>query len=173
MNDYTKAVVEFSDSKKDFQFTNKGMLHAAVVVANLIRTTKDELRIYSGEMNSDVANDRYLIKMLNEFLQSGKRLYLILDKMPNKNEMSESLKQILNSKNNPSRNVKIKVDDGSFKKIVANLFTDNLPHHFMVADNSAYRIELDANEYKAICNFNDEDTVRPLKKIFDNFFIQE
>jgi len=174
MDEYKKAVVEFADSKKDFQFTNKGEKHASIVVANLIKTTDKVLRIYSGEMSRNVANDSYLIKMLNIFLESGKELYLILDTMPNEEEISESLKQIISSENNPLRKVKIKIDENNkFKEHVSKVFTDELSHHFMLSDDLSYRIEIDAEEYKAICNFNDKETVKVLQNIFDTFFFEE
>ncbi len=173
MNDYKKAVVDFSNNKKDFQFTNKGEQHAAIVVANLIRTTDDELRIYSGKLNRDVANDSYLVKMLNLFLESGKTLYLILDEMPDSDGMSQSLKQIIASKNNHLRNVKIKIDTNNiFKEKLATIFMDNQPHHFMLGDNLSYRLEVDAEQYKAVCNFNDTEIVASLKKQFDDFFLE-
>ena len=174
MDDYKKAVIDFSNNKKDFQFTNKGEQHAAIVVANLIRTTDNELRIYSGKLNRDVANDKYLVKMLNSFLESGKILYLILDEMPSDEEISESLRQIIESSENPLRNVAIKIDtDSLFKEKLAKIFTDEKPHHFMIGDNLSYRLEIDAEEYKAICNFNNIKIVTTLKKQFDEFFMDK
>ena len=172
MKDYEKAVRAFADGKENFQFTNKGKKHASIVIANLLRTSKSECRIYSGKLNSDVTNDSFLVKALNEFLESDKQLYLMLDEMPD--NKSEALKQILNATKNKKRNVSVKIDsEGVFSKQIAPVFEDNVSHHFIVSDSLSYRFEIDAHEFKAICNFNDPNTSNILKTAFDTYFFSK
>ncbi|MFA6195359.1 MAG: hypothetical protein WC656_01790 [Sulfurimonas sp.] len=171
IKEYRDAVKYFSDNQENFEFTNKGVQHAASVVANLIRTSKDELLIYSGNMSKDVANDPYLVKMLNTFLKSGKTLRIVLDEMPKEEEQSESLKQIITSSKNMKNSVILKIDkDKSFSKAMREVSKDKEVHHFMVADGIAYRFEIDALQYKAICNFNDKKIAGELKVAFDRQF---
>ena len=171
VKEYQKAVTDFADKKANFEFTNKGKHHAEIVVANLIKTAEKELLIYSGSLNKDVANNSYLVKTLNQFLESGKKLRLIVDSLPPEQERSEALKQILVSENNPLRDVRIKEDiDQSFANKLSDMFSDKQAHHFMVADGRAYRLEIDAEEYKAICNFNDEKIASTLKNLIDQYF---
>lgn len=171
IKEYQEAVRYFSDNQENFEFTNKGVHHAASVVSNLIRTTKNELLIYSGNMNKDVANDTHLVKMLNTFLESGKTLRVVLDTMPTDEEKSHSLKQIIASVKNPKRNVILKVDtEKVFYNGIKDLFKDGEAHHFMVADRMAYRFEIDAIQYKAICNFNDEKIAGNLTSAFNSLF---
>jgi len=171
MEEYEKAVKDFADSKKNFQFTNEGIAHAAIVVTNLIRTTESILRIYSGCLHKDVANNKYLVSSLKVFLEKGRNINLILDYLPEEDEQSEALKQIINLEKNVLNNVKIKIDNNQkFSNSVATIFTDNLPHHFIVSDNLAYRFEVDAQNYKAICNFNNKEVAEVLIKTFDEYF---
>lgn len=171
IKDYQEAVKYFSDNQENFEFTNKGIHHATSVVSNLIRTTKNELLIYSGSLNKDVASDSHLVKMLNIFLESGKALRVVLDHMPSDEEKSEALKQIIASMKNSKRDVILKVDsDQVFSNGIKDLFKDGEAHHFMVADKMAYRFEIDAIQYKAICNFNDEKIAADLTSAFYTLF---
>lgn len=171
IEEYREAVKHFADSQENFEFTNKGVQHASAVVSNMIRTCKNELIIYSGTMNKDVANDSHLVKMLNKFLESGKKLRIVLDVMPDEADKSESLKQILESINNRKRDVVLKVDtDKVFSKGIKEVFKDKETHHFMVADGISYRFEIDAVQYKAICNFNDKKISGELKDTFNLLF---
>lgn len=173
IKEYQEAVKYFSDNQENFEFTNKGIHHATSVVSNLIRTTKNELLIYSGNINKDVANDPHLVKVLNAFLESGKSLRVVLDNMPSDEEKSESLKQIIASIKNSKRDVILKVDtEKVFFNGIKDLFKDGEAHHFMVADGMAYRFEIDALQYKAICNFNDVKIAGDLAKAFNSLFGQ-
>ena len=169
IKEYKEAVEYFSNSEKNFEFTNKGSEHAATVVSNIIRTTKEELLIYSGNMNRTVANDSDMVTKLSAFLGSGKKLRIVLDEIPDEEHRSESLKLILESQNDSTKDVIVKVDKNNiFADGLKQLFEDGEAHHFMVADGQAYRFEIDATQYKAICNFNDTTIAGKLKKAFNS-----
>lgn len=174
LEEYQQSVENFSSSKENFEFTNKGKPHAAIVVSNLIRTAQKELLIYSGCLHREVANDENLVEMLQAFLKSGKTLKLILSQMPAEDMRSEALKNIITAEKDPAKDVHIKIDeDGKFSESARSIFHDNVAHHFMVADGAAYRLEIDASEYKALCNFNDSTIAGPLKDVFDLFFSRD
>lgn len=173
IQEYKEAVEYFSNSEKNFEFTNKGIPHAATVVSNIIRTAKEELLIYSGNMNRDVANDQNMVEMMRVFLDSGKKLRIVVDEIPNEEDRSESLKLILESEYDLTKDVLIRIDENNiFADGLKQLFEDGEAHHFMVADGQAYRFEIDAKQYKAICNFNDTTIAGELKKTFNSLFEQ-
>lgn len=173
IKEYKEAVEYFSNSEKDFEFTNKGSEHAATVVSNIIRTTKEELLIYSGSMDRAVADDQSIVERLSSFLESGKKLRIVLDEIPEEENRSKSLIMILESANNSTRDVEAKEDKRNiFAEALKQIFEDGIAHHFMVADGQAYRFEINAKEFKAICNFNDTTIAGKLKKSFNSLFEQ-
>lgn len=171
IKEYREAVEYFSNTEKDFEFTNKGSEHAATVVSNIIRTTKEELLIYSGNMNRAVANDHEMVTMMQNFLESGKKLRIVLDEIPNEENRSDSLNLILEYANNRPGEVIIREDtENIFSNGLKELFKDGIAHHFMVADGQAFRFEIDAEQYKAICNFNGTEIAGKLKNAFVTLF---
>lgn len=173
IKEYKEAVEYFSNSEKNFEFTNKGKDHAATVVSNIIRTTKEELLIYSGNMNRAVANNTSMVKILAEFLDSGKKIQIVLDEIPDEEDRSDSLNLILAARDDSTKDVTVKIDTNHvFSDGLKELFEDSESHHFMVADGQAYRFEIDAEQYKAICNFNDTTIAGELKKSFCSLFEQ-
>ncbi len=171
MDDYKKAIKFYAENNENFEFGNKNAEHASIVISQLFKFAKEEILIYSGTLNSDVTDNSNLIKQVNKYLESGKKLYLILDELPSESNMSEVLKQIIESVNNPSRNVKYKVDsENKFSQSLITLFHDKKPHHFIVVDKVAYRIETDKNKYEAFGNFNDSKIATLLSNKFINFF---
>jgi len=111
------------------------------------------------------------MQQLNKFLASGKALRLILDEIPAPGDRSNALDQVINSVNDPTRNVRYKVDtDGVFKMHLASSFKDGKAHHFMVSDSSAYRFETDEEQFSAFGNFNDPKNAGYLTQLFDFFF---
>lgn len=171
MDDYKKAIKFYAENNENFEFGNKNSEHASIVVSQLFQFAKEEILIYSGKLNSDVTNDSNLIKQVNKYLESGKKLRLILDELPSVNNRSEVLKQIIESVDNSSRNVKYKVDsENKFSQSLVPLFHDKQPHHFIVADRIAYRIETDKNKYEAFGNFNDSRIAVLFSNKFVNFF---
>ena len=171
MDSYKKAIEFYANNAENKEFGNKGADHAAIVVTNLIRIAKKELRIYSGNLCTEVANNNFLVRQLKLFLEDGKKLRLILDELPSEENRSAALKIILNSVDNPLHDVKYKVDKEDIVKTdqEAN-FKDNKCHHFMVADDNAYRFETDIVLYQAFGNFNDQKVANKLINIFDTFF---
>lgn len=110
------------------------------------------------------------MQQLNIFLGSGKALRLILDDLPTPKARSNALVQVMNSVNDPTRNVRYKVDtNGVFKKHLTNSFKDGKAHHFMVSDASAYRFETDEEKFSAFGNFNDPKNAGYLIQLFDFF----
>jgi hypothetical protein len=170
LDDYKKAIKFYADHNENFEFGNKNAEHASIVISQLFQFAKEEILIYSGTLNSQVTNNSHLIKQVNKYLESGGKLRLILDQLPEKDARSEVLKQIIQSVNNTSRDVKYKVDtNNNFSQSLSALFSDKKAHHFMVADNVAYRIETDKDKYEAFGNFNDTKVAMLFSQKFIEF----
>lgn len=171
MDDYKKAIKFYAQNNENFEFGNKNAEHASIVVSQLFQFAKEEILIYSGTLNSDVTSDSNLIKSVNKYLESGKKLRVILDELPNEGNHSPVFTQVINSIKNPLRDVKYIVDEeNKFAESLKDKFADKEAHHFIVVDKSAYRIETDKHKYEAFGNFNDKNIAGIFHKKFIDFF---
>lgn len=170
MKDYNKAVSYLAANLVNSEFPNKGPQHAAIVLTNLLRSAKQEFRIFSGTFNGDVTRDRHFMKELDNFLLSGKKFYLFLEEIPGDDEMSPALRKIIDYSKNPALNILYKKATPDFMDELKTRFISGNAYHFAIADDRGFRVETDKEEYKAICNFNDEDISSKLKNAFDKYF---
>jgi len=163
---YRNAVEILASSKDKMRFDNKGQEHAASVIEMMFKYY-DEVRMYSGNMNADVTDNQYFMQALNHFLNNNKKLYIFLDDIPNEENQSNALKKILSFENQD--NVIVKRASQDFIDELRTIFNGEV-YHFAVADDKAYRVEFDAENYKASCSYNKPEKAQILKSIFDNNF---
>lgn len=164
---YRDAVEILASTNDTRRFDNKGHQHAAAVLEMMFKYN-NEIRMYSGTLNSDVTDDQNFMQALSLFLKAGKNLYVFLDNLPNEEERSNALKKVLSYSEKGNAIVKIATD--SFVNELRGVFGGNV-YHFSLGDNKAYRVEIDAENYKATCSYNKPEKVEILKQIFDkNFF---
>lgn len=170
MEDYKKAVQYMASEQVDTEFGNKGNQHAAIVLSNMLKYSKESFKIFSGSFNKDVTNDQEFIGELQSFLESGKTFQLYLEKYPQDNEIIGALKLVFDAQTKNPEAVQVKEATQTFKDDLSRIFREGKPYHFAIADSKAFRIEIDAKEYKATCNFNDPRTAEKLTNIFNDHF---
>lgn len=171
MDNYKTAVEFYAKNLVDTQFKNKGPEHAAIVSSRIFEYSENYVKIFTGKLNSEVADNPDFIKSLKRFIQNtDKKLYIVVENIPENEHMSNALKLVVESSKNPLLNVKLKVATLDFLESVKKSFKSRSLYHFMIADGKMYRIEIGKDEYKAVCNFNDTEWVKILNKTFDNFF---
>jgi hypothetical protein len=165
---YKEAVQYFSKNKVNSDFTNKGKVHAAIVLQNMLETTEKELRMFSGSFSSKVTSDTSFLKSLTRYIESGKKFELLLEDIPD--FPSPALEKIIDASKNPVLNVEYKIATQDFINELENVFTDGKKHHFAVSDSRAYRLEFDPDEFTALVNFNEPETASILDVVFTRFF---
>ena len=106
----------------------------------------------------------------NKYIESRRELKIILERIPDKVDQSHALKRVLELENNPNFNVYIKIADQGFIDLLKSRFQSGNPYHFTISDSRAFRVEIDAHKYKAICNFNNEKIASKLEQVFDSYF---
>ena len=162
ISDYEKSVNDLANKDASFQFENKGANHARIVVSAILNSSKNIVYMYSGSLSSDVTDDEDFLKTLDDFLDKEITFKLLLDDIPKESEQSEALKKVLDASTNA--HVIVKKISKEAKKFLKDT------EHFIVADQKAYRYETDAKEYKALCNFNDEELSKQLIELFTRAF---
>lgn len=168
MKSYKESVEFLAKNKIDNEFGNLGPEHAAVVLSNMLKTTEEELLVFSGDFNGDVTNDKDFMRELDKYLRSpNKRFHLLLEHLPN--DKSKALQKVINA-SDLNGQVQFKKAPPDFIEGLKEVFVDGQPYHFAVSDSRAYRIETDKDEYQAFCNFNDKDIASTLKAVFETHF---
>jgi hypothetical protein len=163
LNEYREAIEFLAENQEDFAYDNKGANHAVIVLVNMLKNTKDEFAMFSGTFNGNVADQQEFIKELEIYVQSGKVFKLVLEE--DISSKSEALK-LIEKLANENENIKITKAKDNFIKNLQSIF-DGEVLHFAVSDEKSYRLEVGKEEFKAVCNFNDPDIAKELKRLIN------
>lgn len=167
--DYRDAVMYLAEQKDDMLFSNKGAVHAAIVMTAFFTFAEEEVLIFSEKLNKSVANDSEFMKALSKYIVSGKSLKVLLEKDIPDDPSPALIKVMEAAKENPTT-VELKTLRSEDIPKIREFFTDNKVHHFAVADQRAFRVEIDPDEFKAIVSFNQPEKAAELHKLFDYLF---
>jgi len=153
INEYRARVKLLADLRNGGAIFNGSEEHAAVIVENLFRVAKKNVRILSGDLDARVYGNAHVIQRAQEFLgYSDHRLEILVEK----DAFSPShpfLRSIL-----PNDNVSVRVLNPDL--------SEDLSYHFMTADQDCYRFEEVKGSHKAIASWGD-DAAEHLVGIFD------
>ena len=173
LNEYHKAIINLAATGSAAVFDNKGVDHAALVMSTIFDNSKSHVRIYANNMKGDISNkDAYRNSVL-KFLESGKKLQIILDDATHIN-ISEggamnTLSMLLKNFRQYS-NFQVHIASEDFKKELTSKAKDKRLYHFAIGDSKMFRLELDASTHEAMCSFNSPKTAEVLEGVFENHF---
>lgn len=158
--EYDKFVRGLAERRDPSTFSNRSCSHALSILRCVFDISEKEVDIFSGALAPLVYNDEDLLKSAEKFLavKKGKIRILLQNNVPSSrvNNTADFLNFV--SKFPNICQVKIVNDDHGFK---------NSKTHFLVADSSAYRIELDISQHTAICSLEDKAFASQLNGIFN------
>lgn len=161
---YKKSIESLADSKDSMIFMNSGKEHAAIVMGNIFKHSKKDIRVFAGNLNGDVSNSPYYQKYLSKFLDSGGKLKILLQEY-DENNPPEIFNLFSSIDFFYPENVEIKLSNTA---LVSDDTNNNI--HFTVGDSSMYRIENDVDKYLAKGSFNSPEKANYLIEIFDDIF---
>lgn len=166
---YRNAVEFYASTNSEEVFDNLGPMHAANVLEKIFKYSKNEIYMYSGFLDKEVADDKDLIRELINYIKNKNKIFLLLEKFPNESEKSNFFK-ILYKESLVNSNIIIKVAPESFKDELKKIFKSGKALHFTVTDNFAFRIETDIDKFKAKCSFNHKEYSDILLKTIRKYF---
>jgi hypothetical protein len=137
------------------RITNSGFQHGAIVLECLFRIAKKKVRIYSRKLQTVYSDEGVLNAAKSFVLEKGGKVKILVEDVP-----SVEGKTFIQAIKHP--NVRIRMVDSNFP--------NPQKHHFAVADNTAYRIELDDDNEEAIANFLEPEIADVLANTFDSVF---
>ncbi len=167
---YYKIVDEYAARRVNKIIPNSKPEHARYIIKKLFLLAENNVRIYTGQfIPAIIKNGRKvpiyaweeIIYAAALFLQNKKtHLEILLEKKPN-----------YDLKDHPFFKRMVEMDLIDKIKVYLCRQENQKPHkrpHFMTADNSAYRLELDDEQTRAVANFNDAKLTKILNNVFQS-----
>lgn len=161
MSTFAEYIERLASSSINEEFFNSNESHAQIVLTSMVRHAKKKIRIFSGNMCSEVSNNLTYLNEVKSFLaeRSGSLDILFCDSQDHfkTTEIYRLLSDFI-------------PDQVKIKTTKTLLVIGEKPIHFTVADETAFRLETDIEKRMARGNFNDQATGKMLSERFDSLF---
>ncbi|CAK0744686.1 hypothetical protein WCLP8_1500008 [uncultured Gammaproteobacteria bacterium] len=162
---FEKIVAYCADTKKNSNISNKNIHHALILAKAVFSGADTRVHILSGGLNFDKHEDVSLSETWVNFTDAARR-FLSKDGSELDILIADTIKD-----GESNRFLTAIINDACRKgQVIVRVPTDKRienVQHFMVSDQSAYRIETDDKGTIAIGNFGDNTTARKLIKIHE------
>lgn len=165
-NDFVRSLALSGENR---MFLNSDEDKAVTVLVNLFQISKEEVRIFAGNLCEHVGNKQEYIIALSEFIERGGKLYILLNNFDRDLAKSSNLFKRLAYLKALGKPIMI-------KSTPAHPYLESDPDkevHFTVGDKKAFRIETDIVNRTAVCNFNFPKLAEETAKFFDMLFTRE
>lgn len=164
--DYMYFVQTRRISRSNEVIKNKNKAFAGIIFAELVKSAKKQVNIYSNALNIDVIS--YYVKELLTFVAKGGNLTIICENEPIKDNPIFVLDKIFKV---------LSIKDAGKIQLYFNVgqkmnFHNGNHYHFATFDNTGYRLETDIESRRADACFNDPETTSDLIEIFNRIKFQ-
>lgn len=162
LKDYEFYIENLARDNKDEVFFNSSDDHALIVLKQIVRSVKNELKIYCGNLCTQVSNNIDYLNALKEFLdRSGTKIQVLFADF-NEEFYGKPIYRLFNEHR----------EQVTLREVLPDhiITKDDVPVHFTIGDFKMYRLETDIENKKAIGNFNDESSTGVLCQVFNRYF---
>jgi len=160
MQTYIDFVEKLASEGQDEIFFNSGPTHASIVMSRIFKYAKDSVRIFCGGFNGAVSNDDEYLKYLDDFLQKGGKLKVLVEE-----DLSKGQGKIFRVLRNHKANVEVYQTSS---RVTMNNGTGQPQRiHFTVGDDKMLRIETGVEDYRAQVNFGNTGEARVFIDLFE------
>lgn len=162
--EFATIVEKYADEKNDGVYSNSGPIHAAIVLGNIFKNTKESIYAFVEDLNGTVTNHPYCKESFDLMLSDSNidinyilRNNPLVDKKIDKTVINKLINRV---KSNPEK-TKLYLLKSNDKDI----YSDN----FTLSDDTAYRYENDTKNYIAFFTFKDKDNsnTSKIREIFN------
>lgn len=153
-----------SDGGKKEMFANCDEKHAIEVLVRIFENAEKEIKIFAGCLCGNVPDEIRYITALSDFIGRGGKLTIMLNNYDRDKAVSSNIFKRLAYYTREGKDVKVLLT-----KAVPYITEEGerKPVHFTVADDKAYRLEIDIVSMSAICDFNNPEVARRYSAFFD------
>lgn len=171
---YESIVDEYARERKNTLIPNSKPIHARYIVYKLFGLARKSVRLYTGALVPSIKSDsgktikiyswNRLIDAAIDFLNRDEdsQLNILLERPVEDLQNHPLIKRIKEEKLE---------DRLRLRKLASReKLGEKAEHHFMTAEDSAFRMELNHKKVRAVANFNDPETASLLNSFFDKIF---
>ncbi|HMT55000.1 MAG TPA: hypothetical protein PKD16_18320 [Saprospiraceae bacterium] len=162
LQQYNQYIRNLANSGSPDPYLNAGPEHAAIVLSNLFNIAEGYVALYAGNLNGDISKNMNYQGAIFNFLVRGGKLDILLEDY---DESAPLVSNLISYQKNQGFKIKIKQHD-----YVVEYIETGEKVHFAVADDRAYRIEHDTDNYLAMGSFNNPEIAVPWRIDFYEMF---
>jgi hypothetical protein len=161
--EFANKVSTYANSDDNGVYSNTGKVHAAIVMGNIFNKTEKSIYAFAEDLNGTVTNNKYCRKYFDAVIDDENiSMNYILRNDPYLTEDEEKLiviNKLLKRRKKLPEKTNLYLLKDEHKKVYSNNFT--------LADGKIYRYETDTENYIAKFSFNDTESSKLIKDIFD------
>lgn len=176
LQEYREYVHYLAENQIDEVFYNSDEDHALIVLTELFEHAKERVRIFAGSLAGSIGDEAKYVSSLTRFIGRGGRVQILLNDFDAERAKGSTLYFYLyNMQKSQKHKGRIEVKQTPRKITMAGSKDGgDVPVHFTLGDDRAYRLEVDIEKRESRCNFNSADgLVGKMAKAFDNMFADE
>src|SRR5260221_14694704 len=149
---YRIAIENLAVGSDNSVFENSSPAHGAIVLANILRKSDKEVKVFTGTLDSSVCNYQYYLEALKYYLDRKKPLTIIFENDYDVNSLAFKMVKEYQKEND--------------KIEVRKLINSTSVPHFTISDHKMLRVETSKTNFTAYCSFNSPSLVEPLENIY-------
>jgi hypothetical protein len=161
--DYRRLIQKLATNQLNQRIPNGMPAHAAILFETMFQTAKEDVRIFTGDLNPKAYASPELGKAANAFVAAPRhRLHILLQHPQDASWLTrQALVECLLSNGRLPENFQVRCATGPYATSA---------RHFAVMDQCGYRYETNHDECKAFANFNEPEVATMLAASFDVAF---
>jgi hypothetical protein len=159
---YRRLIRDLARMRLNARVSNGFPEHAAILFEAMFRHAKDEVRIFTGSLSTNVYGQKPLVRAAERFLQRPGTSLKVLFEEPADCDALQEHPLLVALNDEAAGALELRQAVGSYAVKGAK--------HFAVMDDCGFRFEHDHDATQAIANFNEPDVARKLLGAFDSAF---
>lgn len=169
MTDYVSMLNELSRSNSDSIISSVDEDHAAVLIAKLFEIADQTVTIFAGPQDEHIYASTEVVHAAARFLQTASAklnfIFEDLEKSPVTQKISNPFLDKLQHTIGASLASKVEL-------YPADMQAKNLPYHFILIDDKAFRFEPDKMTREAFATFNNTTAAACIKTVVDRMLLR-
>lgn len=161
--DYSEYISTLRKNRQNRIFMNSDNEKRKDVYRELLQSANSNLRFFAGNLCDEITNSEEFVERISDFIEKNGNLEIILNRYDEDLIKASNLYKRLAFYS--AQNYAISVMTTSMT-VSISIQDKETPAHFAVADQMAYRLEIDIENRNAICNMNDGALAQKLIDIF-------
>lgn len=171
---YENFLINLASKDSSEMFSNGGRDYASILMSVLFNNTDNIARIYCKGFRKDLIMTDYYWPSLKKYLEDKKhKLKVMVETAEHvKEEPLQLLRRIINERNAEGKDntIEVKVITPDSKNEIIKKYGEEC--NFAVFDDTKFRYEYDPINFKAYGSFNQPETCKKLKEVFETAFSQ-